>query len=91
MSTPEIEKPAVIGEVLNEVSKLKGMLTEAVDDGVRSAVRALKQGRHAAEDAIDDARHVVRKNPFETVGLVFLAGAVTGGLIAWIATRGSKE
>jgi ElaB/YqjD/DUF883 family membrane-anchored ribosome-binding protein len=91
MSTPEIEKPEIIGEVLNEVSKLKGMLAEAVDDGVRSAVRALKQGRHAAEGAIDDARHVVRKNPFETVGIVFLAGAVTGGLIAWIATRGSKE
>jgi ElaB/YqjD/DUF883 family membrane-anchored ribosome-binding protein len=87
MSTPEIEKPAVIGEVLNEVSKLKGMLTDAVDDGVRSAVRALKQGRHAAEDAIDDARHVVRKNPFETVGVVFLAGVVTGGLVAWIASR----
>jgi hypothetical protein len=32
------------------------VVTEAVDDGVQSALRAVKQGRDAADDAIHDAR-----------------------------------
>jgi ElaB/YqjD/DUF883 family membrane-anchored ribosome-binding protein len=91
MPTEEAEKTAGLSDVLTEVAKIKAMIAEAVDDGVRSAVRAIKQGRYKAEEAIDDAKHVVRKNPFEAVGVVFLAGFVTGGVIAWMATRRGKE
>ena len=52
----KLEMPATVEDVLREVSKIKTTVTEAVDDGVKSAVRTLKQGRDAAEDAIDDAR-----------------------------------
>lgn len=87
MPTDVFEKPATVEDVLREVSKIKSTVTDAVDDGVRSAFKAIKQGRHAAEDAIDDARHAVKRNPLQAVGLVFAAGVVTGALVAWIGFR----
>jgi ElaB/YqjD/DUF883 family membrane-anchored ribosome-binding protein len=87
MRTEELEKPATVDEIRNEVAKIKAVLAEAVDDGVRSALRTMKQGRYAAEDAIQDAKQVVRKNPFESVGVVFVTGLLAGGLIGWMASR----
>jgi ElaB/YqjD/DUF883 family membrane-anchored ribosome-binding protein len=63
------------------------MVTEAVEDGVKAATRAIKQGRNAAEDAIVDARHTVRQNPFQAMGVVFAAGVLTGSFLAWLGTR----
>lgn len=83
----KLEMPATLEDVLKEVSRIRSVVTEAVDDGFKSAVRAVKQGRNAAEDAIDDARRVVRKNPFEAVGIVFAAGVVTGFLVGWLGMR----
>jgi ElaB/YqjD/DUF883 family membrane-anchored ribosome-binding protein len=62
---------------------------DAVDDGVRSALRSVKQGRNAAEDAIDDAKKAVKQNPLEAVGIVFAAGVLVGCLAAWVGSRRS--
>ncbi len=83
----KLEMPATVEDVLKEVSRIRETVTEAVDDGVKSAVRALKQGRHAAEDAIDDARHKVKQNPLQSVGLVFVVGLLAGWLISALGRR----
>jgi ElaB/YqjD/DUF883 family membrane-anchored ribosome-binding protein len=82
-----LERSATVEDVLREVSKLKSVVSDAVDDGVRSALKAIKQGRHAAEDAIDDARLVVKRNPFQALGIVFAAGMALGGLAMWLGSR----
>jgi ElaB/YqjD/DUF883 family membrane-anchored ribosome-binding protein len=82
-----LEKQPSLEDVLNEVSRIKTVITEAVDDGVRSALRAVKQGRHAAEDAVEDAKHAVKKNPLKAIGVIFAAGFLTGGLAFWIGMR----
>jgi len=46
----KLDMPATVEDVLKEVTRIRETVTEAVDDGVKSAVRALKQGRHAAEE-----------------------------------------
>ena len=83
----KLDMPATVEDVLKEVSRIRETVTEAVDDGVKSAVRALKQGRHAAEDAIDDARHTVKQNPLQSVGLVFVVGLLAGWLISALGRR----
>jgi ElaB/YqjD/DUF883 family membrane-anchored ribosome-binding protein len=87
MASNLLEKQASVEDVLNELSRIKTIVTDAVEDGVQSAVKAIKQGRHAAEDAIDEARHTVKQNPLQSVGVVFAAGILTGSLIGWLATR----
>jgi ElaB/YqjD/DUF883 family membrane-anchored ribosome-binding protein len=78
--------PAAVEEALREVGRIKAVVTEAVEDGVKSAMKAIKQGRYAAEDMIGDARHTVRRKPFQAVGVVFAVGLLTGTLIGWLAS-----
>jgi ElaB/YqjD/DUF883 family membrane-anchored ribosome-binding protein len=88
MATELIDR-ATLDEVLHEVSRVKDVVTEAVDQGFKSALRTIKQGRHAAEDVIDDTRHAVKQNPFQAMGIVFAAGVMTGAVAAWLSTRRS--
>jgi ElaB/YqjD/DUF883 family membrane-anchored ribosome-binding protein len=74
-----------------EVSKIKSTVTEAVDDGVRSAMRTIKQGRDTAEDMIDDARRTVKRNPLQTVAAVFAVGVLLGCAISMIGRRQSSS
>ncbi len=79
--------PAAVEDMLNDIPKFKAIVTDAVDDGVRSALRAIKQGRNAADDAIHDAKRAVRTNPIQSMGIVFAIGVLTGSLVAWLGSR----
>jgi ElaB/YqjD/DUF883 family membrane-anchored ribosome-binding protein len=79
-----LEKSASVDDVLREVSRIKSVVTDAVDDGVRSALRAAKQGRAFAEDTIHDARYAIKRNPLQAAGILLAAGVVIGSLITWI-------
>ena len=82
-----LEKPATVEDALREVSRIKSVVTEAVEDGVRSAIRAIKHGSYAAEDVIDEAKHTVKQKPFQAMGIVFAAGVLLGSFLAWIGSR----
>lgn len=82
-----IEKAPSLEDVLDELTRLKSVVTDAVEDGVETAVKAIKQGRDAAYDTMDDARHMIRKSPFQAMGVVFAAGVLTGTLVVWLGSR----
>ncbi len=81
------EIQSTVEDALREVSRIKSVVTDAVEDGVKSAVKAIKQGRYAAEDAIGEAKHTVKQRPLEAVGIAFAAGVITGGLLGWLISR----
>ena len=87
MPTDVLEMPATVEEALREVSRIKTVVAEAVEDGVKTALKAVKQGRYAAEDMLGEARHTVKQRPFQAVGVVFAAGVLTGTLLGWLCTR----
>ena len=87
MPAEVFEKPATVEDVAREVSKIRSIVTDAVEDGLRSARQAIKNGRQAAEDVIEEAQHTVKQRPLESVGIAFAAGCVAGGLLAWIGLR----
>jgi ElaB/YqjD/DUF883 family membrane-anchored ribosome-binding protein len=87
MPADVLEKTATAEDARREVSKVRSIITDAVEDGVRSANRAIRHGRYAAEDAIDQAEHKVKQSPFQAMGLVFAAGMLVGGLLGWIGFR----
>jgi ElaB/YqjD/DUF883 family membrane-anchored ribosome-binding protein len=82
---PEI--PATVEDALREVSKIKSLVAEAVEDGVKSAMKTIKQGRYMAEDVIGDTRHRVKQNPFQAMGIVFAAGLLAGSVLGWLSSR----
>ena len=86
MSVATAEKPKMLNGGLAEV---KYRFTDRLEDGVRSARRAVKHGRYAVEDIIEDAEHAVKQKPFGAVGIAFAAGILAGGVAAWLGFRRS--
>ena len=87
MSRDLLEKVPSVEDVFREVSNIKTVVSEAVEDGVKSAVKAIKQGRNAAEDVLDDAKHHIKQRPFDAMGIVFAVGVLTGACLTWAGTR----
>ena len=77
----------MVEDALREVSKIGSILTDAAGDSVRSARQAIKHGRDAAEDVIENAQHTVKQRPFQAMGIAFGAGVLVGGFLAWIGFR----
>jgi ElaB/YqjD/DUF883 family membrane-anchored ribosome-binding protein len=87
MQSGALEKPAAVEDTLREVSRIRSIVTNAVEDGIHSANQAIRHGRQAAEEAIEEAKHAVKQRPFQSVGAAFAAGILAGGLLAWIGLR----
>ena len=81
------EKPTTVENPLREVSKIRSIVTDAVEDGVRSASHAIRHGRYVAEDAIEEAKHTVKQRPLQAMGTVFAAGVLAGTFLTWIGFR----
>lgn len=84
-----IDKAPSVDEVLREVSRIKEVVTDAVEDGVKQALKAIESGRESAEDLIHDTKRRVRQKPLEAVGIVFAVGVLTGALLTWAGSRRS--
>ena len=87
MPADVLEKPVTAEDALREVSKIRSLVKDAVEDGVRSASQAIRHGRYAAEDAIEEAKHTVKQRPLQAMGIAFAAGVLVGGFLTWIGFR----
>jgi len=87
MALEMLENQEAVDNILREVSRIKSVVTDAVDDGVQSALRAVRQGKDVADDAIHDARYAIKRNPFQAVGIVFAAGIAIGSLVTLLSMR----
>lgn len=79
-----LEKAPTVDEVVRGVSRIKSVVTDAMDDGIQSARRAAKQGKAFAQDTIHDARYAIKRSPLQAAGIVFAAGVVIGSALTWI-------
>lgn len=82
-----LDKAPSVDEVIREVSRLTTTVTQAVEDGFKSAVKAVEQGRQATEDMIDDGKRMMRRKPVESAGVIFATGMLMGAFLTWIASR----
>ena len=87
MADDVLEKAATVADSVHGVSKIQSMVTDAVENGVRSTKQVMRHGRDAAEDAVEEVKHTVKQKPFQAVGIAFAVGVVVGSLFTWIASR----
>lgn len=82
-----MEQPATCASTFREVSKIRAAITDAVEDGVRSASRSIQQGRRGAEDMVEEVKHTVKQRPLPAMGVVFAAGLLAGGFLGRMVWR----
>lgn len=73
---------------------VKGCLEPALENverTVRDVRRAVRRSRDAAEDFAADAARHVRRRPLASLGWAALAGAIVGGIVGLVLTRGTHE
>jgi hypothetical protein len=66
---------------------LKAAFAEAADDGIKTAKRVVRNGRMAAEDFMDEAVFVVKRNPVKSIAVTFGVAFGIGALASWVAFR----
>ncbi|HVN93217.1 MAG TPA: hypothetical protein VMT38_05960 [Terracidiphilus sp.] len=89
MANSVLENQPTVDDIYREVNRIKTIVTDAVDDGVQAAIRAVKQGRETAEDTLHDARYAIKRKPLQAAGIVLAAGVLLGTLFTLLAVRRS--
>jgi ElaB/YqjD/DUF883 family membrane-anchored ribosome-binding protein len=73
-----------------EVEIRMAQVRRALRENMIAADRLAKRGRYAAEDALEEARHEIKRHPFEAVAASFGIGVGVGILSAWLYRNGHK-
>lgn len=74
-----------------EVKRVKEVVADTVDNGIVAAKRAVKQGRRAAEDLVDDAEYRIKQRPFSTLGVTLGIGVGLGAAIGVLLARNGRN
>ena len=83
-----------VAHMSHEARMLKSIATDAVEDGVYNARRAMKSARRDFDDARDAAAHRIKQQPLKTVGAAFGIGLFVGAVaasLAWFAVRPARR
>jgi len=84
-----------VAHLSHEAQLLKSFATDAVDDGVHAAKRAMKSLRRGVEefgDFKEEALHRVKRQPLKAVGVALGVGLVLGVAAGWTGGRlGHRE
>jgi len=92
MQTEIREKTIEVRDQLGaEVKRVKEAVTDAVDNGIVAAKRAVKQGRRAAEDLVDDAEYRIKQRPFSALGVTLGIGVGLGAAIGVLLARNGRN
>ncbi len=88
MSQSVVERTAdQIAESARQASRVSGAIADAIDNGVKVAKRAAKQGGDAAEELLNDTTERLQQHPLLTVVSVFAIGVGAGTLLGWMLRR----
>jgi ElaB/YqjD/DUF883 family membrane-anchored ribosome-binding protein len=82
-----IEVGAAVAQMRAGVGRMEETVADAVEGGLSAAKRAVKQGRRAAEDLVDDAEYQVKQHPLGAVGVSFGIGLGLGAVIGVLLAR----
>ena len=74
-------------DAAHKASRAASSVVDALEDGVASARRSVRQGTDAASELIDDTKKRVKQYPVEAVAITFAAGIAAGAVIGLLLRR----
>ena len=76
-----VDQASNVGESFRKASEFTSNVAGSFQDGMKTAKNAVKDGRDAVEDFIDDRPGVVKRSPIQSVLLSVAAGLAVGFLL----------
>jgi len=70
-----------VGDTFRKASEFTSSMAGSVNDGVKTAKNAVKDGREAVEDFIDDTARSVKRSPIQSVLISVGIGLAVGFLL----------
>ena len=83
-----VDQAGNVGETFRRASEFTSNMADSVQDGMKSAKSAVKDGRDAVEDFIDDTAKSVKRSPIQAVLLSAVVGLTVGFLLGRGTSRG---
>ena len=82
---------AKLAHLTAKAAEGKMLAEDLVEIGKRKAQRAIRRGREAGEDYLDETTHYIKHNPWQSVGIAAGIGAFVGLLFGLMCSRGRKK
>jgi ElaB/YqjD/DUF883 family membrane-anchored ribosome-binding protein len=82
-----VDQASNVGETFRKASEFTSNVAGSVNDGIKTAKSAVKDGRDAVEDFIDDTARSVKRSPIQSV----LLSATIGLAIGFLLGRGTSR
>ncbi len=79
-----------LSQMSAEATRIKERMSHAMEDGVDAARRAMRKGKYAAEDLLDETAYRIKRDPINSVAITFGVGMGLGVMIGWLLTRGRR-
>lgn len=73
-----------VAHASHEARLLKSIAVDAVEDGVRTAKRAVRIAKQDLTDARDDVVYRIKREPLKAVGIAFGSGMVFAAAGGWL-------
>jgi len=73
-----VDQASNVGESFRKASEFTSNVAGSFQDGMKTAKNAVKDGRDAVEDFIDDTARSVKRSPIQSVLLSVAAGLAVG-------------
>ena len=69
----------------------KLLAEDLVEIGKRKAQRAIRKGREAGEDYLDDTTHYIKHHPWQSVGFTLGFGILVGAVFGWTCSKACRN
>lgn len=82
---------AKLAHLTAKAAEGKMLAEDLVEIGKRKAQKAIRRGREAGEDYLDDTTHYIKHNPWQAVGIAAGVGTLVGLLFGVMCSRVGKR
>ena len=76
-----VDQAGNVGETFRRASEFTSNVADSVNGGMKTAKNAVKDGRDAVEDFIDDTARSVKRSPIQSVLISLTIGLAAGFLL----------
>ena len=92
--TPNADHTGVRDRVLDatrHVTHIKSIATDAVEDGVHAAKRAIKNATRGAADLKDETVYSIKRQPLKSIAIAAGVGLAVGTVVGWFGARAGRS